>query len=122
MLPPTCVPYFFTLSSLFINPLLPGGCYGSIDWVVTVEGGYGGGYGVQEFDSSQGSDCGEGWPWSRSGSSPEKARSYGGWQRSYGSSLEKARKLALVGNKRERRGDAEGNERERGLRTRLFYI
>ncbi|KAL6288561.1 hypothetical protein ACE6H2_006071 [Prunus campanulata] len=44
-----------------------GGCYSSSDWVVTVEGGYGGGYGVEEFDSSQGSDCGEGWPWSRSG-------------------------------------------------------
>jgi len=37
-----------------------GGCYGSSDWVVTVEGGCGGGYGVEEFDSSQGSDCGKG--------------------------------------------------------------
>ncbi|CAL9010131.1 unnamed protein product, partial [Prunus brigantina] len=95
-----------------------GGCYGSIDWVVTVEEGYG----VKEFDSSQGSGCGEGEPWSWSGSSPEKARSYGGWQMSYGSSPEKARKLALVENKRKRKGDAEGNERERGLRTHLFYI
>ncbi|CAL9007964.1 unnamed protein product, partial [Prunus brigantina] len=37
-----------------------GGCYGSSDWVVMVEGGCSGGYDIEEFDSSQGSDCGEG--------------------------------------------------------------